>query len=112
MQMREGRGRCSEASETLVCTLFPCGQVAGDKGVLELSDFVIPVHEGAGSYRLRDAAFLAELDIAVTQRTTEHRVRFGLLTAGDTRCGVTLLFTCPQPAAQDWSCMSSWCQVQ
>ena len=55
--------------------------MAGDKGVLELSDFVIPVREGAGAYRLRDAAFLAELDIAVTQRTTEHRVRSGLLTA-------------------------------
>ena len=64
---------------TCIVILFACGQVAGDKGVLELSDFVIPAREGEGAYRLRDAAFLAELDIAVTQRTTEHRVRFGLL---------------------------------
>ena len=56
-----------------------CSQVAGDKGVLELFDFVIPMREGEAAYRLRDAAFLAELDIAVTQRTTEHVVRLGLL---------------------------------
>ena len=55
-----------------------CGQVAGDKGVLELSDFVIPMREGEAAYRLRDAAFLAELDIAVTQTTTEHVVRLWL----------------------------------
>lgn len=45
--------------------------------MLELSDFVIPMREGEAAYSLRDAAFLAELDIAVTQRTTEHRVRSG-----------------------------------
>ena len=45
--------------------------------MLELSDFVIPMREGEAAYRLRDAAFLAELDIAVTQRTTEHVVRCG-----------------------------------
>ena len=47
--------------------------------MLELSDFVIPMREGEAAYRLRDAAFLAELDIAVTQRTTEHMVRLGLI---------------------------------
>ena len=48
--------------------------------MLELSDFVIPMREGAGAYRLRDAAFTAELGTAVVQRTTEHRVRAGQLT--------------------------------
>ena len=38
---------------------------------------MIPMREGEAAYRLRDAAFLAELDIAVTQSTTEHVVRPG-----------------------------------
>lgn len=38
-----------------------------------MSDFVIPMREDVGAYRLRNDAFLAELDIAVTQSTTEHQ---------------------------------------
>ena len=40
-----------------------------------MSDFVIPMREDVGAYRLRNDAFLAELDIAVTQSTTEHQAR-------------------------------------
>ena len=40
-----------------------------------MSDFVIPMREEMGAYRVRNDAFLAELDIAVTQSTTEHQAR-------------------------------------